>query len=128
MSDLPPEVIKARAHVLSWLSQERSRYADADKYKEGNPGRDIVRESLSDGDFGEEAMNFLLSYIKRAELYGLGTPQGRQALGKAIVTATHFLETVCEYFGSMPEPGHSSGKIEPWRDCPVPLAGGPNVG
>lgn len=120
---LPDEVARSRAHVLSWVSQERNLYADADKFKEGNPGRDMIREYLAEG-FGDDAYSFLLNYLGRARLFGIDTPQGRQAMGKSLVTLTHFLETVVELHGPMPEPGHSSGEIHEWSDCPVPLAGG----
>ena len=55
------------------------------------------------------------NYLLRAVRFGLETPQGRQALGKTIVTLTHVLETAIELWGPMPAPGVASGEIQEWE-------------
>lgn len=116
------EQLLMRKHVLAWVQDERARYADEQKFKEGAPGRDIIREPLKNGEW-DRALDFIGRYTKRAELLGLDTESGRQALGKAITSALHILETACEYHGQMPDPGQSSGEVQPWLSCPYPLPG-----
>lgn len=119
----PSIVVLSRTHVSAWVNQERSKWADI-KYEEETPNREMIRNEIFSGQFSDRVLDFALGYIMRAKLQGLDTPNGRQALGKAIVTLTHFLETAVEYHGSMPEPGVPSGEINQWNDCPVPLPGG----
>lgn len=125
MADLTVFQQQCRAHVYAWLQQERSKYADV-KNAEETPMRDVVRKELSVG-LSDDVLNMPFNYLKRAQLFGVDTPQGRQALGKAVVTLTHYLETIVEYHGGMPEPGHSTGEILPWDDSPIPLPGVPDA-
>lgn len=70
-------------------------------------------------DEGWEACEaFVQNYLKRVELFGLSNRQGRQALGKAIVTLTDWLERSCDSHGMMPFPGQSSGNVGEWLDYP----------
>jgi hypothetical protein len=105
----------ARIAVQDWIFSERKQYADI-KYSDDTESRHkLILETQNYGLDGEW-MVFLGNYLKRAELFGLDTPKGRQALGKAIVTMIHALETAVEYLGPMPEPGHSSSdELEIWR-------------
>ncbi len=95
--------------VTEWLDEEWNEYASV---KWADPAsaqahRDCVLL------FGPTTWHdWAGNYIKRAVLFGLDTPQGRQALGKAIVTLMHVLETAVEEYGPMPRAGVPSGVIE----------------
>lgn len=119
-SDFPPLVRQTRGHVREWVDEERYRYADKGKFAEDSPGRDIIRDAVKDGDW-ERALTFVQQYIKRAEMLGLDTESGRQVMGKVVTSALHILETACEYHGPMPEPGYTSGEINPWTNPSYPL-------
>lgn len=108
-------VQQSRVEVAGWIARERSAYADAGKYKEGSLGRNLIRVYLA-GDNASQAaaLQFVFSYLDRAERFGLDTHQGRQALGKAVVAAMHILETAVELHGPMPLPGVPSGDIQKW--------------
>lgn len=106
---------ETRELVLRWISEERARYADATKYATNTVGRDLTVDSVRSD--GVAIFDFIYNYVKRAQLLGLTSEPGRQALGKAIVTCLHTLETAVEEHGQMPEPGHPSGTINPWLDA-----------
>lgn len=97
----------ARQIVLDWIALERSEYADAKYAEDGDARHKLILETQNFGLDGEW-MVFIGGYLKRAELFGLDTAAGRQALGKAIVTCMHALETAVQYLGPMPKPGVSS--------------------
>lgn len=99
----------ARDQVGLWISLERIQYADT-KYKDGEDNRAKLIEAMKTEGFSEDGvwMGFLGNYIRRAQLFGVDTLQGRQALGKAITTAMHCLETAVMVHGDMPLPGVSS--------------------
>lgn len=59
--------------------------------------------------------DYIERYLDRARMQGVGTVQGRQALGKALVTTHSMLETSCLVNGAMPEPGVPSGEINEWE-------------
>lgn len=106
--------LAARLNVAEWISTERKEYADV-KYAEDTEARHKLIIETKDYGLGGEWMVFVGGYLKRAELQGLDTERGRQALGKAIVTLTHALETAVEYCGPMPKPGiSSSADLEGW--------------
>lgn len=99
--------IAARMNVAEWIATERREYSD-EKYAEETEARHkLILETQNFGLDGEW-MVFIGGYLKRAELLGLDTSAGRQALGKAIVTCLHALETAVQYVGPMPQPGVSS--------------------
>lgn len=99
----------ARFMVDHWLSQERFLYAD-EKWAEAEAAAAHLASVRCEGPttWHDWAGNYLL----RAAMFSLDSPQGRQALGKAIVTLTHVLETAIEEYGPMPKPGVPSGVIE----------------
>lgn len=109
----------ARHDLVAWLLEERAGYADK-KYANGTVTRDEFVEDLRNG-YGLDArwLDFPLNYVQRAKLVGLDTPQGRQAMGKAIATLMHYLETAIVEFGPMPQPGISSSEgVREWvRDA-----------
>ena len=99
-----------RQDVLAWIEQERDQYADV-KYAQDGDNRARLIDAMREEGLGDTWMNFILNYLKRAELLGVQSAQGRQALGKAIVTCMHALETSIEIFGPMPVPGVPSGEV-----------------
>lgn len=103
--------------IQEWIAQERAEYASK-KYADGESNREELVDAMRDREW-ERWTNFAGNYLKRAELFGFDTPQGRQALGKAIVTLLHTLETACDLFGEMPQPGVPSGEIAEWAEKPV---------
>lgn len=121
--DLPKSVVEARAHVRAWVDLERGKYADNQqdgKFKDGTIGGEL-RDTLIENANWTDLLAFVANYTKRAEMFGLDTEQGRQALGKVLTSATNILEKACEQYGPMPDPGHSSGEVQPWLSCPYPL-------
>jgi hypothetical protein len=104
----------AREHLREWIAVERASYADT-KYGEDTEARHKLILETKNYGLGGEWMVFAGGYLKRAELQGLDTARGRQALGKAIVTLMHALETAIEYQGPMPQPGMSSSDdLQDW--------------
>lgn len=103
-----------RKHVRQWIDEERSRYADV-KFAEGAEGRVMLIQAIKDRDW-ERFTNFAGNYMRRAEIQGLDTPQGRQQMGKAIVTMLHMLETAILVYEPMPKPGVPSGEIHDWAE------------
>lgn len=119
MPDTDPDTIAAIAaamNVATWLATERADYAQADKWTRiGNDPRGPVAPLVqAGGDSTKEALDFVRMYLHRAQQLGIETPNGRQALGKAIVTATQALSAAVQYHGPMPAPAHPSGEILPW--------------
>lgn len=110
------EIMVAREHLGEWITKERAEYADADKYDPD--GATFRRLSLDIKDFGVtdggEMLSFIGNYLKRAQLMGVENANGRQALGKCIVTMMAALEHAIVHFGEMPEPGVPSGEVKVW--------------
>lgn len=112
--------MNVRTHVKRWVVLERALYADV-KYAEDTVGRERL---IVDAKFNphltsplDEAgpwVTFISNYTDRVHVFGLHTPQGRQALGKLIATLTHLLETAVMVHGPMPLPGKPSGEIKEW--------------
>lgn len=102
-----------RDDLLAWVRVERDHYTIPRKYGPDSAGQQIVRDAVAQGGFADEGlMDFVGNYLKRAQLFGLDTPQGRQATGKAIVSLMNILEVACELHGPMPAPGYPSGEIQ----------------
>lgn len=105
---------QAREHLQEWIGLERGGYADR-KYEEGGANRTKLIQAMETEGFGNTWMDFAGNYIKRAQLFGADTLQGRQAMGKAIVTMMHMLETAVVVHGDMPAPGVSSTEgVQEW--------------
>lgn len=98
----------ARDHVQCWIIAERALYADV-KYAEDAANHLRLRTVMANEGLAPTWLDFIGNYLRRAELFGLDTPQGRQAMGKATVTMLHCLETAVDVFGPMPNPGYPSG-------------------
>jgi hypothetical protein len=107
------KLIATKMNVAEWIKLERAEHAET-KYGEGLPGRVALVDEMRTEGFGGGWEGFIGNYLKRVELFGLDTPQGRQALGKAAVTLIHMLETAVLVHGPMPKPGVPSGEIQEW--------------
>lgn len=114
------QAIVARGQVMAWLLIERSMYADK-KYADGTATRDQFIEDMKSGNgLDDRWLDFVYNYVRQAKLLGLDTMQGRQALGKAISTLIHYLETAITEHGPMPAPGVSStAGVQPWDEYPT---------
>lgn len=104
-----PSVIRSRLYLSSWMTAER-QYADA-KY----PDKSALEAHLHSSGISDTSWyyNFIGNYIRRAQLFTLSTPHGRQAFGKAIITMMDCLEAAIRMYGDMPEGGHTSGELTP---------------
>lgn len=101
----------AERHSLDWLRKERKLYADV-KYP-------MSTVEANGGNLTQEDIDFVMQYLKRAQLQGLNTPQGRQNLGKAASTLYHFMQGAVICHGPMPEPGYPSGELVSWTNGPT---------
>ena len=99
-----------RLALRKWIMQERSKYADV-KYDEDGANRKRLQNAMRTEGLGGLWLSHIGGYLDRAQTFGLDTEKGRQAMGKAIVTMMHCLETAIEIHGPMPEPGKPSGEI-----------------
>lgn len=105
-----------RDYLWDWLRYERINYADKKYAADGDSRRKLVEDMKEHGISNEsEWWVFITNYLKRSQLLGIETEQGRQALGKTIITLMHCLETAITVHGDMPKPGMPSGEIEPWE-------------
>lgn len=100
---------EAEAVILAWVAEERAAYAHQ---KWARPGATEAHLAATHGTGPTRWEDWAGDYIKRAVMFGIDTPQGRQALGKAISTLVHFLATAVVEYGPMPKPGVPSGVIE----------------
>lgn len=53
----------------------------------------------------------IMQYADRVRLFGLDTPQGRQALAKMTMTMIGCVESTIRVYGPLPAPGVPSGEI-----------------
>jgi hypothetical protein len=108
----------AREHVRAWLDYERRTYADQ-KYAPDKPITQALVKDAQDNphmeaDGHQDIDLFIGNYLSRVKMFGLDSLQGRQAMGKLIVTLTDHLERAVSIHGPMPTPGVSSGNIIQW--------------
>lgn len=104
---------RARTDVNTWVYQERTRYADKKwDSKTHDPLIRALRDDPHQESEGRQYLDWIQDYFLRMKQFGLDTPQGRQAAGKALVTLHHMLESAVVAFGRMPNPGHPSGEIQ----------------
>lgn len=104
----PVKTLAAKIQVQDWVAQERRHYADV-KWSGKNKVTNL--EKMATEGISPYWMGFIGNYLRRAEMFGLDTLQGRQALGKALVTITACLEDAVLIHGKMPVPGVASGHI-----------------
>jgi hypothetical protein len=103
----------ARSMVAEWIHLERTLYADR-KYEPGGENYVARLNDLKEKGLDSTEIVFLTNYLKRAEMLGIDTPQGRQAFGKFVVTAIAIMERIVLAHGDMPKPGLTTGEIEEW--------------
>lgn len=106
--------MNADQQVAEWIRLERELYAKGKKFAEGTAGRDKGISDMYREGYGDGWDDFVQGYLKRARLLDIRNENGRQALGKAITTLMHCLETAVEVYGPLPKPGVPSGQIEEW--------------
>lgn len=94
------------SEVLAWLKGELY-YADQKRASRADDDADMARRQLK-SVFG----NDFSMYLGRAQVLGLETPNGRQALGKAVAVSIAALESATRVFGSLPPAGMPSGETD----------------
>lgn len=97
-----------REQLLAWLKAEWA-YADA-KFGDQRPGHD--GHMWEDG-VGEGGWWFaqVFQYVRRAEVLGLDSLQGRQAIAKCWAAMGGMVESVIRTHGDLPPGGRTSGVI-----------------
>lgn len=111
-----PELLKfiaSRINASNWIGIERAEYADVKYDTEKRKINDYNMEVWGLAEEGEWWV-FLTNYLRRAQLLGVDTFQGRQAFGKFVVTAMSAFESMIRVKGLPPTPGVHSGKISAW--------------
>lgn len=96
-------------HIIKWIKEER-KYADK-KYP-------ISTIEQFGGLLRQEDIDFVNRYLAQAQLQGIDTLQGRQALGKACSTIFDFCRSAIFLYGAMPLPALNSGEVKEWNDSP----------
>jgi len=102
-----------RGQMLTWLAEELP-YVDSKWDPIGTDDSFIVEGGMSKkGGVGPDSYFFeqVMQYLQRADTLGLDTPQGKQAVGKALGAMTGLVETVIRVYGSLPRGGVASGEI-----------------
>lgn len=105
---------QARDQLDKWIELERTLYADV-KFADDEENRTKLIAELQRGNH-EVWTQFAFQYLDRVNLMGLNSRNGRQALGKAVITLHHLLETAIMLFGDMPQPGVPSGEFQVWQE------------
>ena len=102
-----------RAQVLDWVGKEWAAYGDTkwDTHRQANQDHMEAEGYGADGYW----WNQILTYLKRAQIYGLENPAGRQA---AMKTTTTLIDSLCHmiaHYGLPPAPGQTSGETREWK-------------
>lgn len=107
---------RERVIVLTWLQRELEEYADA-KFNENDTWTAQQADDVHtrDGVGGDSWwLRQIEQYLGRADVQGLDTLGGRQALFKACTTMLGLLESTVRVYGPPPRPGVPSGTVDPW--------------
>ncbi|HWI05565.1 MAG TPA: hypothetical protein VNT52_17295 [Acidimicrobiales bacterium] len=96
----------AAEELLMWIEKERAEYADSTDHRQA-----LIDELRLDPHFDGQWSVLVTNYLRRAQLLGLDSMAGRQAMGKLIVSCMHVLETAVDVFGPMPVAGVPSGEV-----------------
>lgn len=101
-----------RRQFFEWYVEE-NKYASR-KFQDQRNGHD---EELRRDGLAEDAFWFrqIFQYVDRVRLFGLDTPQGKQALCKMVMTALGCVESTIRVHGDLPQPGVPSGEIREWN-------------
>lgn len=105
----------ARSDLERWIATERDEYAHHPAGKWSQPAAEAAHMACVQRTGPTMWEDWAGNYIRRAVLIGLRSALGRHALGKAIVTLMHVLETATELWGPMPRPGVPTGEVHPWE-------------
>jgi hypothetical protein len=107
-------IIASQMNAASWIATERKEYADKKFDEEKRHKLDL---DMKDFGLTEEGLwpVHITNYLKRAQLLGVDTPKGLQALGKFTVTAIAMFESAIRVYGKPPMPGVTSGEIFDWE-------------
>lgn len=93
-------------HIFMWLSQERNYQLRKFGIEQDDRNTMIAGIDADGWWSGQLAM-----YYRRAQVFGLDLPNGRQALAKFTATACGLLESVARVHGPLPPPGVTSGEL-----------------
>lgn len=117
-----PLDLEERRTVLRWMLAEWNTYSNAKFNLVDVPAeqRDDHDRSMREHGFTsqvDDAFWFrqVTQYFKRAELFGVDTPQGRQAMMKGLMTLFDCCACMVRVHGDPPAPGVSSGDIREWE-------------
>lgn len=109
--EITKELYATRNVIRQWIVDERAGHAD-DKWRvlEAEKVAELVKDPHLDND--GYWLGFVYNYLRRCQLFGMDSPQGRQAMGKLIVTLDALLGSAIVAFGPMPKAGVPSGEIQ----------------
>jgi hypothetical protein len=95
-----------RKRVLEWVRDEWALYAD----RRNDPNvADVEKHLLVDNPLTEGWWHDVVwQYMRRAEVFGLETPKGRQQVMKAVATMIDLAACVVRVYGDPPSPGEAS--------------------
>lgn len=120
MSEHPLLSASERRIIIDWLYSELGEYVDL-KYTGERRVEDVDRLHNGRPETGQEAgvgprsywNDEINRYLHRAQLLGVNTALGQQALLKALATLEQLVEVVVHEHGfKFPEPGLPSGEVE----------------
>lgn len=95
-----------RKIVVEWVRDEWERYATAKNAEElGTKDRMMHEGGVGPGSEWNDLVN---QYLKRASVFGLDTPKGRQQAMKSATTLLDMLACMVRVYGEPPEPGEAS--------------------
>jgi hypothetical protein len=110
---LKADLATALQQVNQWARIERRDYADK-KFEQLRAKEIHIIDTDPHLESSPHIFHGIGDYMKRAEMFGLDTYQGRQALGKALITIESLLCDAIVAHGPMPRPGFTSGVIQVW--------------
>src|SRR5437868_1069121 len=98
---------------MEWVEAEWDAYAN----RKWEDLRTIhIEEMRKDGlDPAGFWFNQIFQYANRAQVLGLGNPNGRQAMMKMVATVIDGTAAMIVAHGLPPAPGYSSGELHEWE-------------
>lgn len=112
--DYRNRVIASRILAQDWIARERREYADVKFDTEKRRALELDMHAFGLTEDGQW-WTFLTNQLRRAQLFGPDTLQGRQAFGKLILVCLDAFEAMIRSEGPPPYPGVRSGDIRPWN-------------
>jgi hypothetical protein len=113
-----------RRMVLEWMlsewdySNKKFNLVDIPAEQRDDHDASMREHGFSDEDSEAFWWRQVTQYFVRAKLFGVDTPQGKQALLKSLMTLFDCCACMIRVHGIPPEPGHSSGEIHDWAVHP----------